>query len=110
MAIIENTDVFTILQIEKTPDQMELVDLIIPEIEGDYKRIQNKEFDVDGEGNIVYPEGSKLTAGLMIGYVLNKQYGIQSQSISKYSQSNEATVLGYPKSITDRIKKYPKFM
>lgn len=110
MAIVVNDDVVTFLQLEGTPEQMELIDLLIPEIEGDYKRIRNREFDLDDDSNIIYPDGSKLTSALMIGYILNKQYGIQSQSISKYSQTNEATVQGYPKSITDRIKKYIKFV
>lgn len=110
MAIVEDKDVITILQLDDSTSERALISILIPEIEGDYKRIQKKDFDTDDNGNIVYPEGSSLTAALMIGYILSKQYGIQSQTISKYSQTNEPTVQGYPKGITDRITKYPKFV
>ncbi|MBS3945332.1 MAG: phage head-tail connector protein [Melioribacter sp.] len=107
--MISIDEAITILQIEGTPQERSLIKTLIPEIEGDYKRIRNRDFDVDENNNIQYPEGSKLTAALMIGYILSKQYGIQSQTISKYSQTNEVTVSGYPKGITDRISKYPGF-
>ena len=106
MAIALAAEVTRLLQLTGTDEEVSLINMLIPEIEGDYKRIRNKEFDIDLEGNSVYPEGSKLTAALMAGFILSKQYGIQSQTISKYSQSNETTALGYPKSITDRIQKF----
>lgn len=86
------------------------IDLLIPRVEADYLSIRGKAFDLDTNGDTVYPEGSDSVASEMIGYLLNKKYGVKIESLADFHQTFEdATLFGYPKSIVGSIKRYLSF-
>lgn len=68
--------------------------------------------------NVIYPEGSELTAIQMISHRMTLQTGkeIKSEHIGDYSVTYEDSISqaggvigGYPASITSAIRKYTKF-
>jgi hypothetical protein len=94
-----------------------LITALIPLIEEDYLAIRNKAFDLDDEGEIVYPTGAEFTAIRMIGYKLNTQGqdGVASESLSRhsisYQQGSGTGVAGlYPASVIGAIKRYAEFV
>jgi len=91
------------------------IDGLIPLVEADYLRIRNIPWDLDVQGNIIYPSGSNITCAQMIGYKLtqgnfSKDYGkpVSSISLDNYSVSYDLEKLsfGYPKDITSSIITY----
>ena len=112
----DNTKVY--LQISGTAKDS-LIDALIPQIEADYLLIRNKEFDVDSNDYVDYPDGSELIAAQMIGYqmsLLANQGGgldMQSERIGDYSYTRKAGgkveyINGYPRSIVGRIERFIK--
>lgn len=112
----ENTKLY--LGITSTT-QDALIDALIPQIESDFLLIRNKEFDVDSNDYVDYPDGSELVSAQMIGYqmsLLANQGGgldFQAESIGDYSYSRAAGgkenyVNGYPKSLIGRIERFMK--
>lgn len=86
---------------------------LIPYCEEVYKTIRNAPWDVDSDGNEVYPVGSDITIANMINYLLNSKPGeanISSESINSYSVTygDGATFQGFPRSIVGSIKKYTR--
>lgn len=61
-----------------------------------------------GEKLYIYPEGCQLAAAEMLKYMMNKKYA-QSESFGDYSFSSEEMVSGYPKSITNKIRRFISF-
>lgn len=115
MAIVERERVKTILAITSY-DYDDRIDVFIPQVEADYLSIRGKDFDVDSNDEIVYPNNAEVTASLMIGYLLSTtQFGgsgisdKQSESIGSYSYTRAASsdlYNGYPRSIVSRIERW----
>lgn len=106
MAIITRELAKVFLQITGTESDA-LIDALIPEIEGHYLEIRNAEFEVDEDGNTVYPEGSKLTAAQMIGHRLSaKTGGMQSESLGDYSYTLAQSAGAYPETIVGQIRRH----
>lgn len=112
MAITTLSNIKSILQISDLSKDA-IIALLIPQIEGQYLKIRNKDFDVDDAGNIVYPPGAELTAIQMIGYTMvnNQSLGITQQSLAddstQYEKPNSATnIEGYPMSIVGNITRF----
>ena len=86
---------------------------IIALVEEDYLSIRGKPFDVDSNGNIVYPSGAKMTAAEMISYKLmtiKGNVGTESETIGDYTVGYSSELLeGYPKSTVQKIKRYARF-
>jgi len=86
----------------------------IPMVEADYSLLRNAPWDLDADGNILYPVGSDVVAIMMVEYQLvlsaNKGKGtINSESIDNYSVSygnNQQGSGGYPSSITNKIMRF----
>ena len=95
-----------------------ILNALIIEAEQDYLNIQNKPWDLDDLGDIIYPPGSDCTASRMVGYKLNTKSDdgkvIASESNLSYSVSfgsgNNSTNGGYPKSVTGSIKVWTRGM
>ncbi len=115
MAITTLAQVKAILAIAGT-DKDSQIEAYIPLVEGDYLRIRNKDFDVDDNGAIVYPDGSSLTAIRMIEFYLigkpiNGTAGsVASESLSRYSVSYATLSKTYPDTIMNSIKRYVRFV
>lgn len=111
MAITTTDIVKTRLKIADTTQDALIVQLI-PKVEADYLNIRNFAYDLASDGvTITYPIGSDITAAEMIGYLLGKHYGYQTERIGSYSFSMEdATVSGYPKSIVGSITRFVSFI
>lgn len=89
------------------------IDKLIPLVERTYLDVRNCPFKTDVEGNILYPEGSDITAAEMIGYKLQTSYGkklsrdVQSEKVGSYSVSyGDRLIKGFPVSIMSEIKTY----
>jgi hypothetical protein len=110
MAIITLARAKLFLQITDTTRDA-LIEALIPEVEADYERLRNRDFDVDSNDDIEYPDGSELVAAQMIGFHLQPSMksggAMKSESIGSYSYTrDDNSADGYPKSITCRIKRY----
>ena len=102
----------TVLGISDTT-QDALITLYIPLVEADYLKIRNVPFSLDTDGTtIIYPDGSDISASLMIGFKINQRADgrlLKSENIDGYSFSLEGysgTTNGYPGAITSSIKKF----
>lgn len=92
----------------------ELIALLIPIVEEDYQEIRGKPFATDTAGEVIYPSGSKLTAKLMLDWLISPESGkalgsgMQQEQIGKYSyELGEIDAdSGYPKAIIGRIQRY----
>jgi hypothetical protein len=115
MAITTLEQVKLVLGIEGT-DKDDQVSALIPMVEQDYLIVRNKPFDVDDDGDTVYPDGAEYTAILMIEHCLLAKpmqgtYGsVQSESLARYSVTYASVDGMYPKNITGRIKRYARFV
>ncbi len=87
------------------------IDALIPIVEDDYLAIRNAPFDVDAEGNTVYPAGARMAAAEMISYkilTLRGNVGSSYEMIGGYSISISTDLLhGYPRSTVQKIKRFP---
>ncbi len=91
------------------------IEALIPQVEEDYLAIRNHPFDTGSTGNIIYPDGSEMTAVKMIQFHLNEQVGVMSESLGDhkiaYDRGGHSGPTGfYPGVITGRIKKYVKML
>ena len=89
----------------------EQLNAIIKAVEQDYLRIRNHPFNKDGDGNIIYPVGAKLTASAMVTYMLTilpGSVGLSSETIGDYSASFAGSDMlhGYPRHIVTAIRRY----
>lgn len=92
-----------------------LIDQFIPQVEEDFRIIRNKDFDIDSNDDIDYPDNAELISAQMVGYLLKTTafttdtYGNKkSESIGSYSYTNngkEEMKNGYPKIIVGRIER-----
>lgn len=95
-----------------------LIEQFIPVAEADYLEIRNVDFDIDSNDDIEYPNDSEFTSALMIAYLIKSTAFTsdmfsdkKSESIGSYSYTKngkDEIYHGYPRSITDRIRKYTK--
>jgi hypothetical protein len=93
-----------------------MIDLLIPAVEDDYLNLRGSSFDVNEEGQVVYPFGSVLTAKLMLDWLLSPESGkalsggMKSETIGKYTYSLQEidAESGYPKAIIGRIKQFAR--
>ena len=91
-----------------------LITSLISQVEADYEKIRGRDFDVDSNDIIDYPDGSDFISAQMIGYLIQtgslENYGNKkSESIGGYSYSkfDKADMLyGYPRSIVSRIERF----
>lgn len=85
---------------------------IIALVEDDYLAIRGKSFDVDSNGDVVYPSGAKMTAAEMISYKLltaKGNVGTTSETIGDYSVGLSSDLLhGYPRSTVQKIRRYAR--
>jgi hypothetical protein len=115
MAITTLASVKTILEIDGT-DKDAIITALIPLVEEEYLLIRNKAFDVDDDGNTVYPTGSEMTAIRMIefqllGKPMNGTVGtVSSESLSRYSVSYASINRLYPNHILNGIKRFVGFV
>ena len=112
--IVDLETVKLFLQITETTKD-ELIEALIPQVEGEYEKIRGISFDVDSNDEIEYPEGSELIASQMVGYLIQSgsianMSDKKSESIGSYSYTKGGTesdtINGYPKLIVGRIKRY----
>nr|DAH13426.1 MAG TPA: PORTAL PROTEIN, 15 PROTEIN, HEAD PROTEIN, VIRAL INFECTION, TAILED.2A [Bacteriophage sp.] len=88
------------------------ISALIPVVEDDFLSIRGKAFDTAEDGTTVYPEGSTMVACEMIGFrllTLKGSVGVVSETIGDYSVgfSNDM-LLGYPRSIVQKIRRYAR--
>lgn len=85
---------------------------LIPNIEEDILAIRNCPWELDSNYNPIYPYNIKMIAAEMISYKINTlkgAVGVSSEHLGDYSVSySSEKFMGYPKSITSRIKRYGK--
>ena len=85
---------------------------LIDVVENDYLAIRGRAFDVDDNGDTVYPEGSMGTAAEMISYRLltaKGNVGVSSETIGDYSVGLSADLLkGYPRSTVQKIRRFAR--
>jgi hypothetical protein len=91
------------------------IDRLIPQVEADFQIIRKKDFDIDSNDDIDYPDNAEFVASQMIGYLLvtspftsGTYSDKKSESIGSYSYTRndeEQMINGYPKSIVGRIEK-----
>jgi len=111
MAITTLANVKTFLGLTSTTKDA-LITMFIPMVESDFLRIRNKAFDTDDDDNIVYPNGSELTAIKMIAYLLydSSKSGVagavKSESLSRHSITFAEVIDSYPAGLVSRIQKY----
>lgn len=111
MAITTRARVKLYLRITDTSSD-DLIDFLIPLVESDFLRIRNKEFDTDIYDEIVYPEGSELTAIKMIAYhlynsaVSGKASIVKSESLSRHSITFNDLVEAYPGDLVKSIQRW----
>jgi len=111
MAITTLANVKTYLGLTTTAKDA-LITMFIPMVESDFLRIRNKAFDTDDDDDIVYPNGSELTAIKMIAYLLydSKKSGVagavKSESLSRHSITLAEIVDSYPAGLVSRIQRY----
>lgn len=114
MAITSLEKVKTVLNIVGSEKDAQIL-AYIPLVEEAYLRIRNRAFDVDENGNTLYPSGSELTAISMIefhliGKPINGTAGsVSSESLSRYSVSYVPLESEYPKNIISSITRYVRF-
>ncbi len=111
MAIITRDEYKALAQVT-TDEKDSVIDALIPVIESDYLRIRGKAFEQSGD-RVVYPNGSTLTAKLMLDWQLSPERGklssgIKSEKIGDYSyQLGEIdSESGYPASVIGNIEQY----
>ena len=111
MAITTLANVKTFLGITSTAKDA-LITMLIPLVESDFLRIRNKAFATDIYDEIVYPEGSELTAIKMVAYLLydSSKSGVagavKSESLSRHSITFEEVVDSYPAGLVSRIQRF----
>jgi len=108
MAIVDREKVKTFLRIDHADDD-ELIDALISQVEAHYEHIRGIPFDTDDDGNTVYPDGSELTAALMVGYQLTanrRAGGLQSESLGDYSYTYAVGADDYPAQVIGSIRRY----
>jgi hypothetical protein len=110
MAITTVTKVKSYLGISDTTQDSK-ISALIPLVEQQYLEIRNAPWEVDDQGETVYPVGSDITAAEMIQYKLNNStinYELQSETIGSYSynRSTASRNKGYPSEIVSAIKRY----
>ncbi len=87
---------------------------LIPVIEEDILAIRNKPWDLDINYNPIHPYNIKMIAAEMISYKINTlkgAVGLSSEHFGDYSVSYSSDLfMGYPKSITSRIKRFGRVL
>jgi hypothetical protein len=100
-----------------TDDSLDaVIDLLIPAVEEDYLKLRGVPFELDVDGDPVYPAGSVITAKLMLDWLLSAESGkvlssgLKSESIGKYSFTAAEIDgdSGYPRPIIGRIDRYAR--
>jgi hypothetical protein len=106
------------------------IDFFIPIVEKDYLKIRNKDFDVDGDSAIVYPDNADEVSAKMVlfkiqsansvsvsGTSIDGKKEIKSESWGDHSISYADSLMfsselkfGYPKNIVDGIVRYVGFV
>ncbi len=84
----------------------ELIERLIAEVEDHIEMIQGRPFELDTSDEPIYPPGYESTAAYMVGWNLKNRHGLDSFSISDYSQKAHEMIQGYPKDLVYRIKRY----
>lgn len=116
MAIIDVDTVKVFLQIPATNTAKDdLIEALIPEIQGDIIEWCNNDFVDPDTKLVVWPAGIKLPAAMMIGYAMSEMagggssIGLQSESQGGYSytrSSGQNTDGEYPESILKKLEKW----
>lgn len=86
------------------------IEALIPCVESDYLHIRNRDWDVDKNGDVVYPVNSEMVAAEMVSYkllTLGGTVGATGETVGNYSVSLTADLIhGYPKSTVTKIRRY----
>jgi hypothetical protein len=109
MAIITRAEVKGFLQI-KDSSKDDLIDALIPEIQGDIVAYCNNSF-MDSNGADAWPVGIKIPAAMMVGYTMTEMaggtsVGLKSESQGDYSYTKDTTTGAYPDSILKKLDKW----
>jgi len=111
MAITTLSNVKTFIGLTDTTKDA-LITMLIPMVESDFLRIRNKAFATDIYDEIVYPEGSELTAMKMVAYLLfdSGKAGVagatKSESLSRHSITFAEIIDSYPAGLVSRIQRF----
>lgn len=107
---LKNTKVILKIKNSSKDDQ---INLLIPMIEGQILEHRNKDFDVDSDGNTVYPNGSEIIAIKMIGIQLMGSFeGKKSEKLDDWSIAyNTGDGTGNPTAtLLKGIKRYARLI
>jgi hypothetical protein len=87
-----------------------IIELAIDRVERDYLQLRGIDFDLDSNGDIVYPDGSIFTSAEMVCYILGlgtyEGRGAKSEALQGRSAQYDDKILGYPHSIIGGIRRY----